>query len=244
MADKKNPSGQGKTGRSAYEIIKGWIFDKRIAPGEKLSERSTAEELGLSRVPVREAFQRLTLEGILVNVAGKGLCLRVYNEQDIADLYMYREALDGMAARIFTIRADRVEIEYLRMIYQEMEGMIGDYHSRYWEEKDIEFHTIIARGSRNLRILGALSNVLLECLYLSKIYGSVKRSPDDDSPPAHLPEVLAEHGRILEAISAGDPDHSEAVARQSVRAGLERIMKSFVRFNRNLITNGSEESSG
>jgi len=223
-------------GKSAYEVIKGWIFENKIRPGEKLSERRMAEELGLSRVPVREAFQRLTLEGILVNLAGRGLCLREYNEQDLADLYLFREALDGMSARIFTIRADPMEIGYLRMIYQEMEHMATDYHARYWEEKDIEFHTIIARFSRNTRILAALGNVLLECLYLTKIYSQTDQKGGEDTPPVHLPEVLAEHARILEAIAGGDADHAEQVARESVRAGRERIMKSFVRFKRQLIT--------
>ncbi len=212
--------------KSAYEIIKGSIFDNKLKPGEKLSERSMAESIGLSRVPIREAFQRLTWEGLLVNVPGKGLCLRHYNEQDIAALYMYREALDGMAARMFTIRADSIEKAYLLKIFKEMKSIVTEYHPRYWDQKDIEFHMIIARGARNERILKALDSVLTECIYLSKIF-----STNRGTPP-HLDEVIGEHNKIFEAISSGDADMAERVARESVRDGLERVLKAFVAYNR------------
>ena len=222
--------------RSAYEIIKEWIFTKRIPPKAKLSERGMAEELGLSRMPVREAFQRLSLEGVLTNLPGRGLCVREYNEQDITDLYLYREALDGMAARIFTIRADSMEINYLKMIYGEMQEMAEQFHPTYWNEKDIEFHTIIARGSRNNRILNALTGVLEECLYISKIFSASQEEEEQHKAPGHLQAVLEEHDRILKAISSGDAEKAERVARESVHDGLERIMKSFVHFNRSKIT--------
>jgi DNA-binding GntR family transcriptional regulator len=212
--------------KSAYEIIRGWIFENKLKPGEKLSERSMAESIGLSRVPIREAFQRLTLEGLLVNNPGKGLCLRSYNEQDIAALYMYREALDGMAARMFTIRADSIEKAYLLKIFKEMKATVAEYHPRYWDQKDIEFHMIIARGARNERILSALESVLLECIYLSKIFNTKQ------STPTHLNDVIEEHNRIFEAVSTGDADLAEKVARESVRDGLERVLKAFIAYNR------------
>jgi DNA-binding GntR family transcriptional regulator len=146
-----------------------------------------------------------------------------------------------MAARIFVIRADSMEINYLKMIYEEMQGMVDDYHPTYWNEKDLDFHTIIARGSRNNRVLYALSSVLEECLYISKIFSIYKEEEAHNRPPGHLRAVLDEHKRILDAISSGKEEVAEKVARESVHDGLERIMKAFVQFNRSKIKNIGKE---
>jgi DNA-binding GntR family transcriptional regulator len=221
-----------ENGKPVYQVIKEWIYDQKIESGVKVSERSIAEAIGLSRVPVREAFQRLTLEGLLVNIPGKGLCVREYNEQDIYDLYVYREAIDGMASRYFAIRAESMEINYLKMVFEEMERTASQYNAKYWEEKDMEFHRIIARGSRNVRLSKSLENVLQECLYLSKIYF---RKPDgtmEQRSPEHLQLVLSEHRKILAAIESGDPDEAERVSRSSVQEAMKRVLRNFVLYNR------------
>ncbi len=66
--------------KSAYTTIKSWIFQHRLKPGDKLTERMVAEKLELSRIPVREAFQHLSIEGFIENIPGRGQCLKVYNE--------------------------------------------------------------------------------------------------------------------------------------------------------------------
>ena len=94
--------------KNAYDLIKQMILDDEIPEGSVLVERELAERIGVSRVPVREALQRLAVEGIIVQEPGRGLVTRAYSFQDIAELYLYREALDGMAARLFAQRADEM----------------------------------------------------------------------------------------------------------------------------------------
>lgn len=214
------------SGLAAYESVKHLVFERGFQRGLKLSERAIAESLGLSRIPVRESLQRLVLEGLLVRSPEKGISLREYNEQDIYDLYNFREPLDGIAARFFTIRAEKIEIHFLQLVYEDMVKTAGDYTSSAWREKDIEFHRVIARGSRNPRIIATLDNVLQECLSLIH---SLSRPVGEESgkPPAHLKEVLEEHERILQAIQSGDENLAEKVARQSVQTGLRRLMGRF-----------------
>ena len=72
-----------------YVTIRDKIFRGDIKPGTHLVERHLAELLHVSRVPVREALQRLVLERVLVYEPGKGLVTRSYDEQEVLDLYLY-----------------------------------------------------------------------------------------------------------------------------------------------------------
>ena len=229
-----HPSTLTSVSRSAYDLILDWIYEHSVPPGTKLSERGVVEELGLSRMPVREAMKRLSLEGLLVQVPGRGTCLRTYNEQDILDLYAYREVLDGMATRLFTLRADTNEVHYVRMLCEGMEVLSREYDAREWDEKDYDFHTTIARGCRNARILTALETVLRECMYLWKQYRFAHGYNDPKVPPSYLPDVLGEHQQIVDAIAGGDPDHAEKVARKSVQDGVARRVRRLVKRTRPL----------
>jgi DNA-binding GntR family transcriptional regulator len=214
---------------ATYERIKDWIFVNSIPPGTRMVEQTVAAHLGLSRAPVREAFQRLHNEGFLVKTRDKGLELRSYTEQSLVDLFTYREYLDGMATRLFSLRAEDVEIKYIRMLCNEMEQLRSAYDYRRQREKDLELHLTISRGARNERILIPHRNVLQECYYITGILFSDTES-EAKKPPERLEKILGEHERILAAVSARDPDEAERVARESVRNGLERAMQALAKW--------------
>ena len=216
---------------NTYSDLKSRILNGEIPPGTVMVEREVAQQLGVSRVPVREAFQRLIYDGLLVKSQGRGLVVRTYNEQEILDLYIYREALDGLAARLFTSRAEEMEVRYLRMIFSEMERALDDYDYVYWQEKDIEFHETIARGARNARLFRAMDGLYNECFYLIRTYRDVDNQKRREKP-GHLSEVLEEHRRILKAIVDHDAKMAEEEARRSVRQATERMILGFINRNR------------
>ena len=210
-----------------YEQVKHLILSGELQPGTVLVERAVAERLGVSRVPVREALKRLLVEGLLETRDGKGVFTRSYNEQDILDLYVYRETLDGLATRLFTTRAEAMQLDYLEMIYSEMAELPKHYDRDEWEHHDAEFHHIIARGTRNERLIRAVSTIYEECFYLNQtfLYSSLGEAARTD--PKHLQEVLAEHRAILDAIASRNPENAETAARNSVKAATGRIMATF-----------------
>jgi DNA-binding FadR family transcriptional regulator len=138
-----------------------------------------------------------------------------------------------MATRLFTIRADKMEIQYLKMVYAEMEKMLDHFDRKYEEEKDIEFHRAIARGSRNTRIITAIENLYQECFYLARIYRHERnKSFSEAEAPPYLLKAIKDHKSILDSISSGDPDAAEEAARKSVRSALHRLMNNFIELNR------------
>jgi len=212
--------------RDAYLRIKDLIFTNEIPPGSHLVERQLAERLEISRVPVREALQRMVHEGLLVYVPGRGLVTRTYDEQELIDLYHYREPLEGMAARLFCQRGDDTEIELLSQIYTGMERLAdaGDLDALH--RNDFEFHLAIARGSRNERLAAELGELCQESQYVTKTAFTPKTGQMKDADLKKMrATVLAEHREIYEAIARRDADAAELAARYSIRAGLKRFME-------------------
>ena len=208
-----------------YERIKHHILSGEVEPGSVMIERALAEELSVSRVPVREALKKLLCEGLLVSGEGKALLTREYNEQEIHDLYVYRENLDGLAARLFTHRAESMQVRYLEMVYDEMTELREHFERIDWEHHDAEFHHVIARGTRNERIIRAVKTIYEECFFLNStlLYKGTNIELDSN----HLDEVLAEHRAILDAIIARDADAADVAARASVINAAARIMSVF-----------------
>lgn len=199
-----------------------------MEPGTHLVERALAQQLEVSRVPVREALQRLMIEGVLRYVPGRGLVTRIYDEQEVLDLYLYREPLEGVATRLFARRADQGEIDYLQDLLTGMRDHWKKKEFDAFEENDFEFHRAIARGSRNSRLQLELSDIYQECLYITRCYFAalIQNAPDSDLA-SNRSEMMAEHENIYDAIVSGDEARAEESARASIRASIQRIMRRF-----------------
>jgi GntR family transcriptional regulator, transcriptional repressor for pyruvate dehydrogenase complex len=141
---------------------------------------------------------------------------------------VFREPLDGVAARLFTSRADAAEHEYLRTLF---EGMVEHYHQErlsHIHDADFQFHRAVARGSRNRRIARVLDAVYLECLYVTRTYirPQAQELPDE-ARNAVRDSIVAEHRSIYDAILDRDPEAAERAARESVRRGATRFLSEF-----------------
>jgi len=98
---------------TAYSQIRRWIVEGRFRPEEHLIEQRIAEELDLSRTPVREALRRLQSEGLVRFEANRGATVRSLTISDIADLYELRARLESMAAELAATRATPDQLERL-----------------------------------------------------------------------------------------------------------------------------------
>ena len=211
-----------------YVSIRDMIFNGDIKPGTHLVERHLAEQLHVSRVPVREALQRLVLERVLLYVPGKGLVTRSYDEQEVLDLYLYREPLEGMAARLFAQRADEVEVRLLDQLYAGMAAQVENNNVAALHQNDFEFHRAIARGSRSPRLIEELSDIYEECIYVTKTsFSPLTGNMNSEEIQSMRTELLAEHRRVLDAVAARSGADAEEAARASVRGGVERFMHRF-----------------
>jgi len=100
-------------GMDAYHQIRRWIVEGRLRPGERLVEQRLAEELELSRTPIREALRMLQSEGLVRFEPNRGARVRSLTVADIDDLYELRGRLEAMAAELAAVRATPDQLDRL-----------------------------------------------------------------------------------------------------------------------------------
>ena len=113
---------------AVYRHLKDLLLSGRFSPGERLSEPLLAQELGVSRTPVREALMRLAEEGLVELVPGKGARVRVFAPEEVEEVYGVRALLEGEAAREAALRATPWELAELERLLQAIdEALREDY---------------------------------------------------------------------------------------------------------------------
>lgn len=211
--------------KSSYDKMKDLILDGFIKPGQRLTEAFLAEKLEMSRIPVREAIQQLVHEGFIERTGKNGYQIKEYNEQDIIDLYNYREALDGMLARLFTQRVDDSQLYYLEMNVEAMDEHFRNFDQHVFSKIDLEFHRIIARGARNQYMEHQHEIILEKVLYVAdQIYLIDEEKHTELLNEESYRDTYRQHCDIFEAIKARDPDRAEKAARESVEKGLKKAL--------------------
>lgn len=163
-----------------------------------MSESKIAEQLEVSRGPVREAFQRLVQEGLLVSVRNRGVFVADITPEDVVEIYEAREALETRCG----VKLLQAEEGFRQTIVEQLQEIV-DKLSRAerngkWSkvvELDLSFHTTLVAASNNSRIQRAYSTLVVES---SLCINRLKRFyPADGS-------LMREHQDILDALGAED----------------------------------------
>ena len=198
---------------SVYDRLVEMIFSGEYEPGSKLTERDLAEQLQLSRVPIRESLGQMVAQGLLLGGGnGESVRMRQYAPDEVSQLYEFRLSLEVGAARAATRRAQAADIQRIKAVCQELERHVGEYGSRSWGKLDHQFHLAVARASHNERTIGMLRVLLTECHYVFYIRPSRQRhQPSTEEAKARMQTVQQEHCQLVEHLVAGAADAAERV---------------------------------
>jgi DNA-binding GntR family transcriptional regulator len=217
---------------SVYDrVVQHIFFSGNIAPGSKVIEKRLADELGVSRIPIRESLRQLAGQGLLVaGQNGQGARLRKYTAEEIRQLYELREILEGGAARAAARAATDTDVARMQMICEESAAEVGDYGSKKWADLDHAFHNALADASHNERISRSLKQLLTECHYIFYLYPSHygRPKPTAEEAKVHMQSVLNDHQTLLRLICSGDSDAAERKAREDMRISIERFTQVLI----------------
>jgi DNA-binding GntR family transcriptional regulator len=204
------------------DVVRQGILDFRLRPGQRLIERELMEQLGVSRATVREVIARLASEGLVTNIPQRGAIVTVLSEEEAADIYEMRVALEGLAAHRFIERATPQKVAELRAA---LEGYVaatpaqGDNLDRL-RAKDA-FYKVLFEGAASEPLTQMLTMLQSRVRLLRWTSLSV---------PGRAEETVAEMRAIVDAIEAKDPEAAaEACARHVRKAAataLARIAES------------------
>ncbi|WP_158887185.1 GntR family transcriptional regulator [Amycolatopsis anabasis] len=180
------------------------ILEGRLRPGDRLVERDLAEDLGVSRVPVREAIRSLEAEGFLVVQSPRRVVVRQLSRVDVEELFDVREALEVLASGLAAARADRLGLRRLQRLLGQAEKATASGRAARITEANSRFHDEIIALAGN----GLLSTVL------QPLEGRLRWLTRQNE---HWGDLLAEHRRLYEAIASGDTERAKACALEHVR---------------------------
>ena len=103
----------GSLGNKIFDILRDRILNEEYEHGQKLNELALANELKISRTPIREALKQLELEGLVESIPNKGVYVKGFSPRDIDDMFEIRCALEGLAIQL---AIDRMDEEHLAKI--------------------------------------------------------------------------------------------------------------------------------
>lgn len=198
----------------AYAVLRNRIITGEMAPGTEVSEPELAEQLKVSKTPVREALARLCVEGFMEAYPRRGYRVTPVTVKDMNDLFAIRGMLEGTAAAMAAKNLTEEELDGLDRL-ADVTYVIGEEVStKTFIDSNQEFHSAIARGSRNPRLYALVMSHLEECARLFYMGARVR----DINP-----ETNDDHHHIVATLRARDPEKArEAIVahNENTRAGI------------------------
>ncbi|MCL2321257.1 MAG: GntR family transcriptional regulator [Oscillospiraceae bacterium] len=183
---------------AAYAEIKQRLLENRILPGERIREDQIADELKISRTPVREAINRLVAEGLVINIPRKGLFALEISTQEIEKMIEVRVALETLAVGLCCRDITAENLRELDAIFQRYETALRGQNYPEASKLDSEIHNYIARLSDNKKLVDYIRD--LEELFTYARARNVKwtREMIDNS--------IQFHRNLIDAINSKDTE--------------------------------------
>ncbi len=205
--------------RRCFESIKADVISGQLAQGTKIVESDLALKYGISRGPLREAIHRLEQIKLVVRIPHAGSRVVKLDSKMMEDIYIARESLEGMAARLAARLMSEAEISALSDLLEAHADGIDKTEGRayFQSEGDIDFHYRIALASRNQWILENLHGELYQLIRMCR--------HQSGRVPARSQIALDEHRQIAIAIARRDEELAEILMRRHISGAWDIVRK-------------------
>jgi DNA-binding GntR family transcriptional regulator len=210
----------GTAQQGAWSFIRERILTGVFPGGLRLNPQRIADDLGISRMPVREALLQLDAEGLVTIRPNRGAVVTILTADDVQELFEMRAVLEGLALRLAASRIRGPLTADLDDLRTRMDRVRSE--PRLWTQRHDEFHDFIARQSGRPRLLTELQRIRAAVRPYLLLYIDVY----------HNTEMIGfEHDAIVDAIVSGDDQHLEACMRDHVMSAANGVLE-FLRSDR------------
>ncbi|HYI66417.1 MAG TPA: GntR family transcriptional regulator [Candidatus Limnocylindrales bacterium] len=204
-------AGNGSTADAIHDAVAEGILSRVLPPGWRLGEERLASLFSVSRTPVREALMRLESESLAARNRRSGLVVADVSAEQILEIYVIREALDGIAARQAAHFSSPVDIAALERLNDALAAASAEGAYERMAGLNVEFHTALARASRNEMLQR----------FVDQVHQAVRRFQRTTfSEPGRADEAVREHLAIIEAVKKQDERAAEEAARRHMQHAL------------------------
>ena len=202
-----------------YEELKMQILKGSIIPGTRMMEVELAEEMGVSRTPIREAIRKLEREGLVTIEPRRGAYASMISTEDMVEILEVRQDLEGLAAYFAADRMTDEQMEELKEVSNNYNKAVKQGVMEDMIKYDTRFHHIIVESCRNkilMQMIEQLQELVLRFRYI--YYDNFRRAEN-------MPE---EHEAIISAIAEGNADKARAAADIHIERLKELVVKEGV----------------
>jgi DNA-binding GntR family transcriptional regulator len=204
------------------ERIRSQILDGRLKPGARLVEDRLSAELGVSRVPVREALRSLAAEGLVRLAPHRGATVVEVTPETVAELVEVRALLEGQNARLAARRHDPEIVALLRETLAHGNAAAESGTTEALARLNAEFHERLGEASRNSVLLDVMRGLRERTSMAFAINGRARARED-----------WKEHAGILEAVIAGDEELASLLAMRHVQNAAAAFARGHAAANSN-----------
>jgi DNA-binding GntR family transcriptional regulator len=197
-----------------YAAIRDAIVRAELVPGARLSENELAEQLGVSRTPIREALGRLREDRLVEVVPQLGTFVSRISTQAVTDAQFIREALECAAIRAAAGRAGEEDITALEQNIRSQERAREGGDMDAWYLLDDAYHRALCDLSGHPAVWAVSERAKSHLNRLRRISLGM---------PDYIPEMISEHRAVVDAVAARDPDAAEAALRHHLRMVLREV---------------------
>ena len=214
----------------SYEYIREKLASGEYPPGKQLVNRTLAEEIGVSVIPVREAINRLSSEGLVDHVPGAGAYVRKTSRQDLNNIYVLRDALESCAASEAAQYITEDQLEELQFILDragETAKQICDSAKGYstkrqlerWMDDEQQFHELLIEASRN----PLLAKVIKDNRAIAMVFAAQRYDPRLLTAEVAR-ETCKSKAELLKALRDRDPKRARQLMSDQIQRGRKTVM--------------------
>jgi DNA-binding GntR family transcriptional regulator len=220
--EEKMTNGKESLADQAYRLLKKDIITCEFPPGEQIAQATLTERYEIGLTPIREALQRLALEGFVQSIPRLGYIVTPITFSDVHEIYELRMIAETAAVRLAALRSPKEELKKLidrsdfSYVYQDIES----YKVFLGQNRD--FHIAIARLSGNQRLVDLISNLLDELTRLFHLGLGIRDS---------AAEMHDAHSALAQAILERNPDRAEQIVRNEIEMSQNRVLEALTKKN-------------
>ncbi|SLN73460.1 putative HTH-type transcriptional regulator YdfH [Roseovarius albus] len=207
--------------KEVYSVIKGRILSGAYESGEFINEIALAEELNVSRTPIRETLARLEWEKLVTIIPRAGAMVAPAELNAVKEAYQVRLILEGDLGRRAALRVTQTQIEQLEAIKRKCEGLVNAGTQDDLNALSREYRAVLGAAASN-KTLFEMSELLFNVTV--RVWHTI---PEKDAHAELASALIAEIGAIIEAFKAKDGDAAQKAMQDAIRYYTEKLRRLF-----------------
>jgi len=211
-----------------YHYMFGLLINHKLNPGDRLLEKNIAEEVKVSRTPVRNVIIKLVADGLLEKTSKRGVIVPIPIREDVEQIFFAREVLEGKTAFLAAMKATDDDIAFLRLLHKKEKDVYYSNDKKVYTEINGQLHLSIARISGNKYFERFIKQVFWRSQIFIFYFDRFYNYQNENSQTYFIPyerSSFKDHSDIIEAIASHDANSAKERIKAHIRSTYNLLFK-------------------